>query len=226
MSRHGLIHTVNQRKNSTNCWMIESGRTTSINSQHSGMIRTRHYPASSKVTDRLFFAIFPDGATAERIASLTQQLCDEHGMPQRMLSKHRLHITVYYIGDYAGLPLDVFEMAREAADKVVLPPFRVSFDLITSFRGKRGNHPIILRSKEESTSLNELQRALATRLERSTSRTQAAPRGFKSHLTLYYGPKRFTRDIDPIGWSVREFVLVHSLIGRGKYVPLARWSLR
>jgi 2'-5' RNA ligase len=33
------------------------------------------------------------------------------------------------------------------------------------------------------------------------------------------------RAVEPIRWTVREFVLVHSLLGQTRHVPLARWSL-
>jgi hypothetical protein len=34
------------------------------------------------------------------------------------------------------------------------------------------------------------------------------------------------RAVQPVRWVVRDFVLVHSLLGWSKLVPLARWSLR
>ena len=34
------------------------------------------------------------------------------------------------------------------------------------------------------------------------------------------------RPVDPVGWTVREFVLVRSLLGLTMHIPLARWKLR
>jgi 2'-5' RNA ligase len=31
--------------------------------------------------------------------------------------------------------------------------------------------------------------------------------------------------IEPVEWTVREIVLVHSLLGRTEHRPLARWTL-
>ena len=31
--------------------------------------------------------------------------------------------------------------------------------------------------------------------------------------------------IEPITWTAREFVLVHSLIGQTRHIPLGRWAL-
>jgi hypothetical protein len=37
---------------------------------------------------------------------------------------------------------------------------------------------------------------------------------------------RWRSSIDAIQWTVRDFVLIQSLWGRGKHIHLARWSLR
>ena len=31
--------------------------------------------------------------------------------------------------------------------------------------------------------------------------------------------------IEPVRWTVRDVVLVHSLLGQGRYIPLERWQL-
>ena len=52
------------------------------------------------------------------------------------------------------------------------------------------------------------------------------PRPFEAHLTLARGwdaaPERF---IAPIAWIVREFVLIHSYVGEGRYEIAARFPL-
>ena len=46
-------------------------------------------------------------------------------------------------------------------------------------------------------------------------------------MTLLYGDREIKEEaIEPIDWTVREFVLVHSLLGRNRYSALARWPLR
>ena len=57
---------------------------------------------------------------------------------------------------------------------------------------------------------------------------QSVTPGFTPHLTLLYGDRIVTeRSIEPIRWTVRDFVLVQSLRGRGesKHIHLARWPL-
>ena len=46
------------------------------------------------------------------------------------------------------------------------------------------------------------------------------------HVTLLYDDVLVEeRAVEPIRWTVREFVLVHSLLGQTRHVPLARWPL-
>ena len=46
-------------------------------------------------------------------------------------------------------------------------------------------------------------------------------------MTLFYDPRTIMpRAIDPVRWTMTEFVLVDSLRGQTKHVPLARWQLR
>ena len=49
---------------------------------------------------------------------------------------------------------------------------------------------------------------------------------FKPHLTLIYDDCEANRNIDSIEWTVREFVLVHSLVGKTQYRLLKRFPLQ
>jgi len=50
---------------------------------------------------------------------------------------------------------------------------------------------------------------------------------FNPHMTLLYDSCALqARTIDPVRWTMTEFVLVDSLRGRTRHVPLARWQLR
>ena len=53
------------------------------------------FEAARQPTDRLFFAILPDRATAVRIAQLAQHLRAEHGLKGRPLLTNRLHVTLH-----------------------------------------------------------------------------------------------------------------------------------
>jgi 2'-5' RNA ligase len=50
---------------------------------------------------------------------------------------------------------------------------------------------------------------------------------FTPHVTLLYDRRCIDEQpIEPVGWTVREFALVLSLIGKTQHVPLGRWQLR
>ncbi len=116
-------------------------------------------------------------------------------------------------------------MACEAAGKVIVTAFPVTFDLVKSFHGKLGNHPVVLRSKGELVALNEFQSILGDQLKKTALAPKVTTR-FKSHITLCYTSKKVAQAIEPITWTVREFGLVRSLVGRSQYVPLAHWAFR
>src|SRR5713101_613370 len=106
----------------------------------------------------------------------------------------------------------------------VMPRFAVAFDRAASFRGRPGNQPLVLRGDDGVIGLTMLQDAVGTALEMAG----LGPPGphYTPPLTLLYGD-RFVADhpVEPVGWTVHEFVLVHSLLGRSRYLLVARFPL-
>ena len=50
---------------------------------------------------------------------------------------------------------------------------------------------------------------------------------YTPHLTLLFDERRVVeRGVEPIGWTVRELVLVRSLHGQARHVALGRWPLK
>ena len=104
-----------------------------------------------------------------------------------------------------------------------MPPFEIAFDRLTSFSGKPGRLPLVLRGGDGVAGVTALQQALGGALAKAgLGARQSAP-----HLTLLYDARRIDEQpIDPVRWTVREFVLVHSLLGQTTYIPLGKWPLR
>ncbi len=181
--------------------------------------------APARPTDRLFFAIFPDTQTASHIAALADTARATHRLHGKSLAADRFHVTLYHLGDYAGLPQDIVAKAKAAASKVIVSPMNVTFDRIASFAGKPGNQPFVLRGSDGVARLIELQRALALAIQQEGLVARAKAQ-FTPHVTLLYDDRRVgEHGIDPVTWRVNEFVLVHSLLGRTTHVPLGRWPL-
>lgn len=182
-----------------------------------------------KLTDRLFFAIFPDRDSASRIAELAQQLRDEHGLRGKPLKTERFHVTLHHLGDYAGLPQGIVTCAGEAAAcvTVAMPPFEVAFDRAASFSSAPRNRPFVLRGGEVGVAaLMAFQQALGMTMKKAGLGHWAKP-GYTPHVTLLYDDHCIPEQaVETVAWKVHELVLVHSLIGQTRHVPLARWLLR
>ncbi|MBN8798219.1 MAG: RNA 2',3'-cyclic phosphodiesterase [Stenotrophomonas nitritireducens] len=173
-------------------------------------------------TERLFFAVMPDPATAWRIAELAEGLRGEHGLDGRPLARERLHVTLHHLGDYAGLPPSLLAKVQQAAARVRMPEFEVCFDEVGSFAGGR-QHPFVLRSEHGADLLQGLHQELARCLQAIGSRPDP---GFTPHLTLLYDKRRLpVQPVQPMRWLVREFVLIRSYLGQTRYQMEGRWSL-
>jgi 2'-5' RNA ligase len=187
------------------------------------------FDSPPRLTDRLFFALLPSADVAERIEGLVRELGDQHGLKGRRIPKERMHVTLRYIGDFAGLPQDIVALARQAASAVSAPPFELVFDRIASFAGGPGSRPLVLRGPDGAAALSALmafQQTLSAALQK-VGLVHRAQDQFTAHLTLAYDERKLAEQaVEPIAWVAREFVLVNSLIGRGRHVTLARWPLR
>lgn len=185
--------------------------------QHAGLARTT---ARRTATDRLFFAVRPDPETAAEIARRTRLWRAEHGLTGRSIRPEHLHVTLFHVGDASGVPpTELIEALAERAAGVAMPAFRVEFDRILSFR----NGAFVLGGDESVIGLEVLQQRLSDALDSS-----ARPaRRFVPHVTLLRDSRHIAeQSIERIGWTAREVVLVHSLLGQTAHRDLVRIPLR
>ena len=173
--------------------------------------------------ERIFFACLPDAATAARIYAQAEDLKREHGFTGTLILPEHLHVTLFHLGDWAALPEEIIKLAKDAAGQVKAAPFEVAFPRAESFRNSTGIFPFVLSGDAQEWSA--LTTALAAALTRAG--LGGATRGeFKPHVTLVYDKVRVKPlKIAPISWTVREFVLVHSVLGKTTHNHLGRWKL-
>ncbi|AXF20967.1 2'-5' RNA ligase [Burkholderia pyrrocinia] len=170
---------------------------------------------------RFFFAVMPDPATAVRIAGIAKSMQLEQDSP---LSTERLHVTLGSLGDFAYVPGATLARARAVADRVAVRSFSVRFDKIVSFNGRPGHQPLVLMGQADLEDLIDFRRQLRDALKRVGVRV--FPSSFTPHVTLLYGARRPDEyRIEPITWTVCEFVLIDSWLNRSHYDVLGRWPL-
>jgi RNA 2',3'-cyclic 3'-phosphodiesterase len=198
--------------------------------------------SAPRLTDGLFFGIFPDADIATRIRQFAVDLRDRHGLKGEPLRTDRIHCTLFPIGSFfGGLPPQIVEPALRAAAAVTMPRFDVTFDYVQKFGRSAKGGPFVLRGGADLAGLEALRHALAQALHHEGFDGAVMSR-FTPHVTLLYDRKREAawdiempteslehiepvESLEPVRWTVREFVLIHSLLGRTRHIPLGRWPL-
>ena len=132
-----------------------------------------------------------------------------------------LHLTLNILDDFPGFPEQVAERLIEVGAAVAADPFGVTLD-----EAAGSTRSIALRPRRRNVALHALSQRIGAALSDAGIAQRESYR-FSPHLTLSYrSGQPFSRTIEPIGWRVDEFVLVHSLVGRTRHEVLGRWSLR
>jgi 2'-5' RNA ligase len=166
-------------------------------------------------TDRLLFALRPDLAAAVHIHALALRLGEVYRLTGKPLALERLHVTLCFLGDHAGLPARLLAAADALAKGLQVASFGLAFDRVMSFE-HRGDAPLVLCRDDACPPLDELRRQLGADPAHS----------FKPHVTLRYDPKRISlQEVAPISWNVTEVLLIRSLIGRGRHEVLGSYPL-
>jgi 2'-5' RNA ligase len=187
-------------------------------------MRAQHscFGFEAPATDGLFFALFPDEDAAAQLAKTARQLCIRHRLDARAVSADRLHVSLLGFGAYAGLPPALVGGAFDAAAAIAAAPFEVIFDRAVSFLGRP--RPLVLCSEDDIPELIAFQRGLGHAVQKvglGRAKQQYVP-----HVTMLYDERAIEdHTIEPVRWTVRDFVLVHSLRGKSQYNILGRWSL-
>lgn len=110
------------------------------------------------MTDRLFFAVFPDVDVAPRIAQLGEGLRCQHCLRGKALATEYLHVSLHHVRDFARPPDQaIVAAARDVAASVRLPSFAVEFNGAMSFRRRHANKPFVLHGDDGVVGLTMLQ---------------------------------------------------------------------
>jgi RNA 2',3'-cyclic 3'-phosphodiesterase len=172
-------------------------------------------------TDGVFFALFPDAEAAAQLERVAAQQCIRHRLTGRPIAAERLHVSLLGFGAHAGVPGRLVAAAVDAAATVGAAPFEVTFDRALSFLGWPRPRVLCGDNHDLRAFRNALGEAIA-----HAGLGRVKPQ-WTPHVTLLYDAQGIEEHaIAPINWTVREFVLVHSLRGEGRYIQLGRWPLK
>jgi RNA 2',3'-cyclic 3'-phosphodiesterase len=177
-------------------------------------------------SDRLFFAVLPDDYAASQADRFRQRFCNERGLAGTPVRTEHLHVTLHHLGDHSGVPQNMVARAAEVAAALRVAPFEVEFDAVmSSVRGPQNTRAVVLAGDKGLAALTAFQQALAVAMIKG-GLGQWVDSSFTPHMTLVYEPRIIERQgIRPISWTVRELVLIHSVLGQLRHVTLGRWPL-
>jgi 2'-5' RNA ligase len=173
---------------------------------------------------RVFFALWPEADVRKRLHALSGSLHDRLG--GRRTHPDTLHLTLIFVGEGDDALLTPM---REAASRVVVPPFEMVFDRLDCWRHNRIAHVGLTKTP---AALDSLVDSLGAALRKVGIPFDARP--FKAHVTLLrkadcmkFGGQNENPALEPIRWSARDFVLVRSSLRPegARYERLAGWPL-
>ena len=174
--------------------------------------------------DPVFFAILPEPPMAWRIRGFAAAMQRQQVLPGKLRGAETLHISLLGLGWRHSLSDAVIDRAKRAASVVEMRHFRVSFDQMASF-GNGAKRPLVLSGGDGVAGVHALRSALRRALADEGLELVVPP--LTPHISLLYGPQVVpTTELDePLSWIVKNFALVHSHRGEGRYDLLGEWPL-
>jgi RNA 2',3'-cyclic 3'-phosphodiesterase len=172
----------------------------------------------------VFFGLSLPAAKAERIMQLMQGIVGRLCLRATLRPVDLLHVSLVGVGDFTGpLPVGMIEAAKVGVSTLQIAAFDVTFSSVASY----GGGAIVLQARAGDRVLVAFREALKLALWKAGVRLpeKGARNGFSPHVTMAYGDWAPEFFVDPISWTVDEFVLIDSWVGQSKHVALGRWPL-
>lgn len=183
---------------------------------------TLNFGFAPKSRDNVFFAVLPDEETALKMNGLAKRLRAKHHLSGFPRPPNVLHVSLLGI---AGLDPQVIAQAKKAADSIVMQPFTVWFNRAMSFQNVDERPIVLVGDVEAIDGFSHLRNSLNDAVRAAGLSSDGG--GFKPHATLLYDQAEMPAEfIDTISWTVRDFRLIHSVVGETRYIDLGVWPLR
>lgn len=167
---------------------------------------------------RLFFALWPDGRTRERLAGWTRAIHRAGG--GRAMRPENVHLTLAFLG---STPPAVLPALSEAAQRVTPRSFTLRIDEPGYWRHNQIAWAGVREPPSELDALvGDLRAALVE------AKIAFDPKPFVAHITLVRKARSGFKlpRLDPIDWPVRDFALICSVTGPdgSVYEVMQRWD--
>jgi len=173
------------------------------------------------VSHKFFYALSPGKEAAATAYAAGRRLNRQNDLAGRPVRQENLHVTLFPFWAGNEPPADLAEIASAYAQTVLKQPFQVSFDMAMSFRRKNG-FCLVLGDTAGASGIYDLQRRLVMRFQSVIRAGSLTP-----HMTLLYTDTFVEKQpVEPVRWTAREFVLIHSFVRAGRHEIAARWPLR
>jgi RNA 2',3'-cyclic 3'-phosphodiesterase len=174
-------------------------------------------PRGARVAERWFFALWPDGATAQALAAQARRLIP---VGARAVHPRDLHLTLQFLGELTSPQV---RAALQAGDAVCGRAFGLAIDQTGAFRHAR---VLWCGPSQAPAALSELVGELGRALGAHGFTPETRP--FRAHVTLarkFHGAS--TLDWGrAVWWPVGDLCLAHGLEGQvPRYAVTHHWPL-
>ena len=177
----------------------------------------------SQIPIHLFFALRPPEGTCPAIETLGVNLQRAHRLRGARIARDRLHATLAPVYPVRETLAATLVRARSVAAAIHYGRFPICFEWSESFRLRRSHHPLVLRVGHGLQPLTGLRQEIRAQMLRAGFAVEPS---FTPHITLLWADRCVEAyPIAPIVWTVRDFVLVLSVVGQSRHIPMGRWQL-
>ena len=174
-----------------------------------------------------FFAVLPDERAKAAIVQAGERFRELLRLPKSPVETDRLHLMLSPPGRSEKLRQSLESALVAAASEVHAPCFELALDSVMRLSARDGQHPLVLCADDASTaSALKLRKAIAEAQQRVGLIVPAVSL-YLPHVVLLHGRSivAIHESIPPIGWIVREFVLIRCFFGQSRYEVVRRWAL-
>ncbi|MBB3655919.1 2'-5' RNA ligase [Rhizobium sp. BK650] len=174
----------------------------------------------------IFFAVRPTLEVTSGALEIAQFYRDTHFLTGPSRPSSVLNVTLNGIGSYRRLPDDVVFGAEQIAGAVRAEPFELVLDEVMSFLHPGQSQAFVVCSRQENQALMDLRRQIQDGLFKAGLPYNAGGH-ITPHMTLVYDRKTVLPEkLDqPLRWTIREFLLIHSIYGKSEHHVINRWPL-